>query len=262
LDYKWRVAVLTACSMIAAVSIGCGGESADPSSGMRVEGTHSGDCEDEADNDGDGLYDCDDPSCDSLRVCIDRPGGSGGTGGAGGSGGGGSPGTGGTGGSTGTGGTAGAGGLGGECPTGPLAAPIANCQPATPPSTGDPELDCVERINQLRWNCQCLPPLQRWTAAESCADQHAEYDSTRPAHSGFRDGICTPDGWAQNECPSWGSIDSVIAGCLQSMWDEGPGEPYEDHGHYINMTNPDYTMVACGFYETPDGEVWSVQNFQ
>jgi hypothetical protein len=228
---------------------------------MRVEGTHSGDCEDEADNDGDGLYDCDDPSCDSLRVCIDRPGGSGGTGGAGGS-----PGTGGsggTGGSPGTGGTGGAGGVStGDCSIGPLAAPIANCQPATPPSTGDPELDCVQRINQLRWDCQCLPPLERWTAAESCADQHAEYDSTRSVHAGFRDGICTPDGWAQNECPGWGSIDAVVAGCLQSMWDEGPGEPYSEHGHYINMTNPDYTMVACGFYETPDGKVWSVQNFQ
>jgi hypothetical protein len=227
---------------------------------MRVEGTHSGDCEDEADNDGDGLYDCDDPSCGNLRVCIDRPGGSGGTGGAGGSGG--SPGTGGTGGSTGTGGTAGAGGVGGECPTGPLALPIANCQPSTPPSTGDPELDCVQRINQLRWDCQCLPPLQRWSEGESCADQHAEYDSTRSPHAGIGAGICSPGGWAQNECPSWGSIDSVITGCLQSMWDEGPGEPYEDHGHYINMTNPDYTMVACGFYETPDGKVWSVQNFQ
>jgi hypothetical protein len=46
------------------------------------------------------------------------------------------------------------------------------------------------------------------------------------------------------------------------MWDEGPGEPYSAHGHYINMTNPSYTMVACGFYETAGGSVWSVQNFQ
>ena len=46
------------------------------------------------------------------------------------------------------------------------------------------------------------------------------------------------------------------------MWDEGPGEPFVEHGHYINMTNPDHSMVACGFYETPSGDVWSVQNFQ
>jgi hypothetical protein len=46
------------------------------------------------------------------------------------------------------------------------------------------------------------------------------------------------------------------------MWDEGPGEPFSAHGHYINMTNPAYGMVACGFFETPSGAVWSVQNFQ
>jgi hypothetical protein len=46
------------------------------------------------------------------------------------------------------------------------------------------------------------------------------------------------------------------------MWDEGPGEPYSVHGHYINMTNPLYGMVACGFYETGGGSVWAVQNFQ
>jgi uncharacterized protein YkwD len=46
------------------------------------------------------------------------------------------------------------------------------------------------------------------------------------------------------------------------MWDEGPGEPYSVHGHYINMTNPSYSMVACGFYETGGGSVWAVQNFQ
>ena len=34
------------------------------------------------------------------------------------------------------------------------------------------------------------------------------------------------------------------------------------HASYIDMTNPDYAMVACGFYEAGEGEVWSVQNFQ
>jgi hypothetical protein len=46
------------------------------------------------------------------------------------------------------------------------------------------------------------------------------------------------------------------------MWDEGPGEPFSAHGHYINMSNTRYSEVACGFYETPDGKLWSVQNFQ
>ncbi len=173
------------------------------------------------------------------------------------------PGAGGTGG--GTGGTSGDPGdprFLADCSGGPLSSPIANCQPAPFESTGNPYADCVTRINQLRWECQCLPPLQRWTEAEGCADQQAEYDSSRGAHAGFRDDICSPRGWAQNECPGWGSTEHIITGCLQAMWDEGPGEPYSEHGHYINMTNPQYTMVACGFYETSDGGFWSVQNFE
>jgi hypothetical protein len=149
-----------------------------------------------------------------------------------------------------------------DCSSGPLDAPIANCQPEPVASSGDPYADCVTRINQLRWECQCLPPLQRWNAAEGCADQHSEYDSTRSAHAGFSDDICSPRGWAQNECPGWNSTEHVINGCLQAMWDEGPGEPFSEHGHYINMTNPSYSMVACGFYETANGDFWSVQNFQ
>jgi hypothetical protein len=149
-----------------------------------------------------------------------------------------------------------------DCSGGPLGTPIANCQPEPLPSSGNPYDDCVTRINQLRWECQCLPPLERWTQAEGCADQHAAYDSTRSPHAGFRDDICSPGGWAQNECPGWGSTTQVINGCLQAMWDEGPGEPYSEHGHYINMTNPSYSMVACGFHETGDGRFWSVQNFQ
>ena len=198
------------------------------------------------------------------------PGGSGGDAGTGGATGtGGVTGTGGsagTGGFIGTGGGAGSAGTGGSsgalCDAGPLAAPIPDCAPTPLPTTGDPAQDCVDRINQLRWECQCLPPLERWTAGEGCADQHSEYDSTRSPHAGFRDNICSPGGWAQNECPGWNSEQHIITGCLQAMWDEGPGEPYSEHGHYINMTNPSYSTVACGFYETPGGAVWSVQNFQ
>ncbi|HVJ21852.1 MAG TPA: hypothetical protein VM686_40890 [Polyangiaceae bacterium] len=40
------------------------------------------------------------------------------------------------------------------------------------------------------------------------------------------------------------------------MWDEGPGG-----GHYDNMAG-DYSEVFCGFYTTPDGEVWALQNFR
>lgn len=179
------------------------------------------------------------------------------TSGAGGTSGGGDSGA----GSGGTGGTAGAGG-GGEC--------IENirCELEPPPATGDAHQDCVNRINQFRTECACLPPLERWTDGEACADEMAEYDSVEDeAHAGFRDDICE-GGSAQNECPGWRSEAQVVDGCLQQMWDEGPPpvEPCNDdcfqmHGHFINMTSSRYSRVACGFYTTAGGEVWSVQNF-
>ena len=156
-----------------------------------------------------------------------------------------------------------AGALPETCSGGPLAAPISGCAPMALPPTGDPYRDCVDRINQFRAECQCLPPLMRWTEAEDCADQHARYDAEGAGpHGGFSDGICTPGGRGQNECPGWrGGVDAVIGGCLQLMWDEGPGEPFSEHGHYINMSNPAHTRVACGFFDTGSG-LWSVQNFR
>jgi hypothetical protein len=51
----------------------------------RAEGTESGDCRDGADNDRDGLFDCDDPGCAGSPDC-DGSGGDAGDGGAGGAG--------------------------------------------------------------------------------------------------------------------------------------------------------------------------------
>jgi hypothetical protein len=146
------------------------------------------------------------------------------------------------------------------CSQGPLDAPLPNCAPEVLESTGDLAQDCVDRINQLRWKCQCLPPLERWTEGEACANQQAEYDSVNGSHAGNRAEICSPR-LAQNECPNYGSTGRVISGCLQQMWDEGPGDDFSLHGHYINMTNPNHSEVACGFYETDRNKVWSVQNF-
>ncbi len=153
----------------------------------------------------------------------------------------------------------------GDCTMGPpLDEPIAGCTPTPMPSTGDPAEDCVRRINQFRCECQHLPPLTRWRDGEACANQMAQYDSEHggTAHAGFRAGICS-GGSAQNECPGWGSVPQTVTGCLQQMWDEGPGDFYGPpaHGHYINMSSTRYTMVACGFYEGPSG-VYAVQNFQ
>jgi len=152
------------------------------------------------------------------------------------------------------------------CAGGPLALPIAGCMPTPVPDTGDPHADCVARINQFRYQCQCLPPLARWTDGEACADMNASYDQmAMSAHAGFSARICG-SGSAQNECPGWlgwGSVSSTISGCLQQMWDEGPGDFYgpPPHGHYINMSSSGYSRVACGFYSS-GGATTAVQNFQ
>jgi len=104
-----------------------------------------------------------------------------------------------------------------------------------------------------------LPALAHWSEADLCADQEAKHDSeVNQAHASF--GSCGE--YAQNECPGWPSADAIVDGCLEMMWNEGPGSNYSQHGHYINMSNPNYTKVSIGFYMTPTGKVWSVQNFK
>jgi hypothetical protein len=169
------------------------------------------------------------------------------------------------------------------------------CMLAPAPTTGDIRQDCVNRINQFRTQCACLPALQRWTAGEMCADQEAQYDSTQPtAHAGFiatetacgqggggmwaaccsTSGFPGPTADAQDECPGYPDNNTVIGTCLQQMWNEGPppnGETvqacemdstgcFQMHGHFINMTSSN-TKVACGFYTSPSGQVWATQNF-
>ncbi len=127
---------------------------------------------------------------------------------------------------------------------------------------GDPHAgtrqQCVDRINELR-DSVGLPPYERWTDGESCADGEAGSDSESGVpHGAF--GSCGES--AQNECPGWGSMDSIVNGCLDMMWAEGPGTDFATHGHYINMTSTSYTSVACGFHVTGSGSVWAVQNFR
>lgn len=142
------------------------------------------------------------------------------------------------------------------------------CKLQAPPSSGDLHQDCVDRINQFRSQCACLPALARNTDGETCANQMAEYDAGKnTAHAGYNDKICQPSG-AQNECPGYSSNNQVISLCMQQMWDEGPppttpceGACFQEYGHFINMTSKSSTKVACGFYTTAAGKVWAVQNF-
>jgi hypothetical protein len=127
------------------------------------------------------------------------------------------------------------------------------------PDPNDPAQICVDQINLHRASIG-LGPLARWTAGEVCVSGESLHDSqTGTPHSAF--GQCSE--WAQNECPGWpGTPAQMIPSCLQAMWNEGPGQDYSTHGHYINMTNPSYTKVACGFAIATNGSVWAAQDFQ
>ncbi|UQA63349.1 CAP domain-containing protein [Polyangium aurulentum] len=141
--------------------------------------------------------------------------------------------------------------------------PASSSSSATTGSSGggadDVAQKCVDLINQHRASIG-LPPYERWMEAEACSDDEAKKDSeTGMAHGAF--GQCTE--FAQNECPGWpGAPDDIIAPCLQAMWNEGPGDDFNKHGHYINMSSTSYTKVACGFWTTANGSVWAVQNFR
>ena len=112
---------------------------------------------------------------------------------------------------------------------------------------------CVDLITQSRASSG-RPARARWADAVAGADGEAESDSeTGTAHGAF--GTCGE--FAQDECPGWsGDHATVITGCLELMWAEGPGG-----GHYENMASTSYTMVACGYHDAPGG-VWAVQNFK
>lgn len=113
---------------------------------------------------------------------------------------------------------------------------------------------CVETINAYRKR-DGLPPLERWTSGEACADGEAESDAeTNRPHGAFP--ACKE--LAQNECPGMpGPPEKMIVRCLAAMWAQGPGE-----AHHDLMATTRFTQVACGFYTTDRGAVWSVQNFR
>jgi len=150
-----------------------------------------------------------------------------------------------------------------EATTGPTTG-AATASTATTATTAADDPDeaatqlCVDTINMYRATLG-LAALERWKDAEACSDAQCVSDGmSGTPHGAF--GMCGEG--AQNECPGWPAPPaSMIAGCLELMWNEGPGEDFAAHGHYINMSNPDYTRVACGFAEV-NGQVWSVQNFQ
>lgn len=76
---------------------------------------------------------------------------------------------------------------------------------------------------------------------------------------------------AQNSCclrtaSSYAQVRTQLFACLQSMWDEGVGQPNNAPfstaiGHWFNMRNSALTQVSCGFAFDDRGRVWMTQDF-
>jgi len=117
---------------------------------------------------------------------------------------------------------------------------------------------CVTRTNEYRARVGVRPVVRR-PDQEACVDSEAASDTSAGPHATM--GRCHES--AQNACPNYPgqSPEATLSDCLAQMFAEGPGEPYKDHGHYINMTSPSYTGVACGFHTTPSGKLWINQDF-
>ena len=156
--------------------------------------------------------------------------------------------------------------LGGACLArfggAPQASPTPQVPPQVPPQTADrfeaARQLCVTRTNEYRARVGVRPVVRR-PDQEACVDSEAASDTSAGPHATM--GRCHES--AQNACPNYPgqSPESTLSDCLAQMFAEGPGEPYKDHGHYINMTGPAYTGVACGFFTTPSGKLWINQDF-
>ncbi len=141
---------------------------------------------------------------------------------------------------------------------------------------------CVDTINEYRATMGLAPMNRASAALEECSDQGAKQDGdTGVAHSSA--GSCAGLG-AQNTCPGYqvggwagATLADALKRCLAQMWAEGEPPQGRDqciaeyragntacfmaHGHYINMSNPGYGTVACGFYDMGNNTFWMNQNF-
>lgn len=160
---------------------------------------------------------------------------------------------------------------------------------------------CITTINALRATdtAVALQPytLEDDTSLDMCVDTQATNDEAmNSAHYSFINSA-PACGWGttlmmgntgQNECAQgYGTTPAGIQQCLQDMWNErlqpnctgcigctayGGACPNCDFygmsgpecGHYVNMSAPYYTQVACGFggASPSSGTAWAVQNFE
>jgi hypothetical protein len=143
---------------------------------------------------------------------------------------------------------------------------------------------CVDYINMYRATLTGLQPMVRANPEqEECSDRGAQMDGdSGQAHGSARAGLCRSVGLgAEDTCPGWGvggfsgnaTLADALTSCLDAMWAEG--EPpvsrqeciadysgcFLQHGHYLNMSDPNNRVVACSFYKMMDGKYWMNQDF-
>jgi hypothetical protein len=157
---------------------------------------------------------------------------------------------------------------------------------------------CINKINALRATdtAVALKPytLVDTTSLDMCVDEQATNDQAKDsAHYSFINKApwCpwgSSEMWAQDECEEgYGTSPAGIEACLQDMWDESlkphclgcvgctafggacsdcdySGSLGYECGHYVNMSAPYFTTVACGFAGSPPSSTtgWAVQNFE
>jgi hypothetical protein len=174
-------------------------------------------------------------------------------------------------------------GTGGVMMTGTGGAMMTGSGGSSAPATDNPDIEmarqvCVDTINMYRATVTStkLAPLTRGTPDdEVCSDKGAKQDGDSGVAHGSA-GMCPGYAGGQDACPGWGvggfsgnaTLADAIKGCLGQMWAEGEppvsrAECQKDYqncflkyGHYLNMSDPGYTGVACGFYLMMDGKSW------
>lgn len=152
--------------------------------------------------------------------------------------------------------------LGTGCSEGPTSGSPRGL-PAVPVASPSLQQACADVVNAYR---ATLPesPLALWADSAACLARQAWADAAGGVgHAHF--GQCGES--AQNTCPGWpsGATDSAqistLRRCAQAMWEEGPGADFNRHGHYLNMANPAFSRVGCG-YHLREGRLWINMDFR
>jgi hypothetical protein len=92
--------------------------------------------------------------------------------------------------------------------------------------------------------------IERQSPPEVDADTGADAGTDPGTNAGTDAGTDAGTGGDPGQCAG-GPLADPIPNC----------SPDTVNGHYESMASTSYTQVACGFFTTPTGSVWGVQNF-